>query len=96
LGWLGFFLWLAVGLVELGKKVKAVVVVEADNFEEEGKAAVKQWLQVQLVYLRMGWFLVQVFCEMWDSRGDEEGGEVGRGWDVVGWIDRLAVTCLAT
>ena len=40
--------------MELGKNVKAVVAVEAEKSEEEGKAAVKQWLQVQFVYLRMG------------------------------------------
>jgi hypothetical protein len=33
---------------------------------------------------------------MWDSRRDEEGGEVGKGWSVAEWIDRLAVTCLGT
>jgi hypothetical protein len=67
LGWLGFFLWLAVGLAELGKKVEAVVVVEAEKFEEEGKvdhSEVKLEMQVHFVYLRMGWFLVQVFYEM--------------------------------
>lgn len=43
--------------MELGKKVEAVVVVEADKFEEEVQALLAEvgmWLQVQLVYLRMG------------------------------------------
>jgi hypothetical protein len=46
-----------VGLAELGKKVEAVVVVEADKSEEEGKvdpSEVKLGLQVHFVYLRTG------------------------------------------
>jgi hypothetical protein len=46
-----------VGLAELGKKVEAVVVVEAEKFEEEGKvdhSEVKLEMQVHFVYLRMG------------------------------------------
>jgi len=41
----------------LGDDVKAIVVVEADNSEEEEQAVLatmEVWWQVQLVYLRMG------------------------------------------
>ena len=41
----------------LGAEVKAVVVVEADNSEEEEQAVLatmEVWFQVQLVYPRMG------------------------------------------
>ena len=44
------------GLAELGKKVEAVVVVEADKSEEEGKvdhSGVKLEMQVHFVHLRM-------------------------------------------
>jgi len=33
---------------------------------------------------------------MWDSRWVEEGGEAGKGYNAVEWLDRLAVTYLAT